>query len=444
MRGALFSLLVLMLVASPAAAQDTARMEAIVRTDADRGEFMGAVLVARDGVILFDRGYGSANLEWKTANDGDTKFRLGSLTKQFTAVSVLLLVERGKLSLDAPIKTWLPDAPAAWDKVTIRHLLSHTAGVPSLTAFPDYEQLKTLPTTLEAVVARFRDKPLEFEPGAKWSYSNSGYILLTAIIEKASGQRYADFLADNIFKPLGMADSGYDSHAAIIAHRASGYSAGANGMVNADYIEMAIPQGAGGLYSTTHDLLRWQAGLYGGRLLKPASLAALTTPVMNNYAFGIGVTRDASGTLYAHGGGIEGFNTWLGYDPERHITVVVLANLSGRAPNRLGASLMTLARGGTVTLAAERVEVALPPEALAAYAGTYDVSPEFSFVVRVEGGRLIVQATGQGPLLLHAEKPDHFFLKEVDAQLVFRRDASGAIDAVTLFQNGRQTLAKRR
>jgi CubicO group peptidase (beta-lactamase class C family) len=448
MRGAIFGLFALMLTVTPAAAQVATptlqRMDTIVRADADKGEFMGAVLVVKDGVVMLDRGYGFANLEWKIPSDGDTKFRLGSVSKQFTAVAIMMLVDQGKLSLDAPVKTWIADAPAAWDKITLRHLLSHTSGIPNVTSFDDYEKQKTLPTTLEAMIARFSGKPLDFQPGEKWSYSNSGFILLTAVVEKASGQKYAVFLTEHLFKPLGMADTGYDSHAAIIPHRAAGYTPGRNGPVNADYLEMDIPQGAGGLYSTTHDLLKWQTGLYGGKLLKPASLVLLTTPVKENYAFGLGVVRNAEGTLFSHGGGIEGFNTWLGYDPERKITVVVLGNINGGAPGRLGAGLMTLARGGTVTLPGERVAVTLTPAQLGAYAGTYDVSPEFGFVVRVEGTKLIVQATGQGPLELHAEKPDHFFLKEVDAQLVFQRNASGQIDSVILRQNGREIVAKRR
>jgi len=444
MRNTVFGIIALTLVAAPAAAQDIARMETVIRASADRGEFMGAVLVAKDGVILLDRGYGSANLEWKIPNDGDTRFRLGSVTKQFTAVAILLLQERGKLSLDAPVKTWLPDAPAAWDKVTIRHLLGHTAGIANFTDFPDYEKQKTLPATLDSLIARFRDRPLDFQPGEKWNYSNSGYILLTAIVEKASGQPYTAFVTDNTFKPLGMADTGYDSHAAILPHRASGYAPSANGMVNADYLDMSIPRGAGGLYSTTHDLLKWQTGLFGGKVLKPASLTALTTPVKNDYAMGVGATRKDGVLVVAHSGGIEGFNTWLGTAPDRHLTVVVLGNYNSGAPSQLGGSLMTLARGGTVQLPGERVEITLPPATLAAYPATYDVSPEFGFAVRVEGTKLILQATGQGPLELHAEKPDHFFLKEVDAQIVFRRDASGKIDAAILHQNGREMVAKRR
>lgn len=448
MRIAILSLLAFTLAVpggiSPAAAQDVARMETVIKVDTDKGEFMGAVLVAKDGVILLDRGYGSANLEWKQPNDGATKFRLGSVTKQFTAVAILILQERGKLTLDTPIKTWFPDAPAAWDKITVRHLLNHTSGIPNFTDFEDYEKQKTLPATLDTLIVRFRDKPLDFQPGEKWNYSNSAYILLTAIVEKASGQGYTAFVTDNIFKPLGMADTGYDSHAAILPNRAAGYAPSRSGPVNADYVDMRIPQGAGALYSTTRDLLKWQTGLYGGKLLKPASLALLIAPGKSDYALGIFVSRKDGGTVYSHGGGIEGFNTWLGYDPDRKISVVVLGNLNGGAPNRIGSSLMTLAQGGKVTLPGERVAITLPPAALTAYVGQYDVTPEFGFVVRVEGGKLMVQATGQGALELHAEKADHFFLKEVDAQLVFRRDASGKIDAAILKQNGRETVAVRK
>lgn len=435
--------------AAPAFAQDApkidpARMDAVVRADADKGGFMGVVLVARDGEILFDKGYGSANLEWKIANDGDTKFRLGSVTKQFTGAAILLLQERGKVKLDAPIKTYLPDAPAAWDGVTVRNLLTHSSGIPNFTSFDDYAKLKTLAATTDSLIARFRDKPLDFQPGEKYAYSNSGYILLTAIIEKASGQSYSAFLTDNIFKPLGMADTGYDSHEAIIPRRAAGYSPSAKGVVNADYLDMTIPQGAGALYSTSHDLLKWQRGLFGGKLLKPESLKAYLTPFKDNYALGVTVAAADGSTTISHGGGIEGFNTWLGYDPDRKLTVVVLANLNGDAPGRLGKAMLTLARGGKVILASERQAISLAPETLQAYPGTYEIAPTFAIAIRVEGGKLIAQATGQGPIELFAEKPDHFFARAIDAQLVFTRDASGKVDGAVLHQNGRQMPAKRK
>lgn len=438
------SLLALCICGTPALAQDTGRMQQIVAADADKGEFMGAVLVAREGNVLLDRGFGSANLEWKIPNDGDTKFRLGSVSKQFTAAAILLLQERGKLSLDAPVKTFLPDAPAAWDKVTVRHLLSHTGGVANFTGFPDYEKTKMLPATLDTLIARFRDKPLDFAPGEKFAYSNSGYILLTAIVEKASGQPYATFVADNIFKPLGMADSGYDNHATVLPRRASGYTPSPKGVVNTDYIDMTIPQGAGALYSTTHDLLKWTNGLFGGKLLKPASLTAMITPVKDNYALGLFVAKPDGATVINHGGGIEGFNTWLGYDPDRKLTVVVLGNLNGGAPNRLGVSLMTLARGGAIVLPGERQAIAIPADKLREYEGVYELAPTFAITMTVVDGKLMTQATGQQAFELFAEKPDHFFLKAVDAQVSFTRDAAGKVTGIVLHQNGRDAPAKRK
>src|SRR6201997_1179492 len=176
-----------------------ARMEQIIQSYVADHKFMGSVLVARDGKTLLDKGYGFANLEWQVPNAPSTKFRLGSITKQFTAASILLLEERGKLKTDDPVKKYIPDAPAAWDKVTIYNLLTHTSGIANFTSFPDYASTETAPTIPEKLVARFRDKPLEFQPGEKWNYSNSGFVLLSYLIEKISGESYAQFVEKNIF-----------------------------------------------------------------------------------------------------------------------------------------------------------------------------------------------------------------------------------------------------
>lgn len=419
-------------------------MDEVVRASVEAEEFSGSVLVARDGEVLLDRGYGLANREWSIPNDGDTKFRLGSVTKQFTAVAIMILNERGLVDLDAPVKTYLPDAPAAWDGVTVRHLLTHTSGVPSFTDFDDYEALKTLPATMDSLIARFRDRPLDFQPGEGWDYSNSGYVVLTAVVEKASGESYADFVAETLFQPLGMNDSGYDSHAAILPHRASGYAPTARGIVNADYVDMSIPQGAGALYSTTRDLLKWEQGLFGGRLLSPASLTLLTTPVRNRYAFGLVVTEAGGNTTVAHSGGIEGFNTHMAYDPARRMTVIVLGNLNGAGPDQVAGSLMALARGETVTLPNERRAVVVAPEVLRAYVGVYELAPTFAITVSVVDGKLMAQATGQDAFELHAESDSRFFLTVVDAQVTFTRDASGAVDGLILHQGGRDSRAPRK
>ena len=440
----LVSLSALALSATSALAQDPERMDAVVRAAAEAEEFSGSVLVARDGEILFERGYGLANREWNVPNDGDTKFRLASVTKQFTAVAIMILHERGLIDLDAPVKTYLPDAPAAWDGVTIRHLLTHTSGVPNFTDFDDYEASKTLPATIDSLIARFRDHPLDFQPGEGWTYSNSGYVLLTAVVEKASGQSYADFVSEALFQPLGMGDSGYDSHAAILPRRASGYVPTARGLVHADYIDMSIPQGAGALYSTTRDLLKWEQGLFGGRLLRPDSLTLLTTPVRNQYAFGLMIKEKDGNTTVTHSGGIEGFNTYMAYDPARRMTVIVLGNLNGPGPDQVGGSLLALARGETVTLASERQAITVAPESLRAYEGVYELSPTFVITVSVVDDRLMAQATGQDAFQLYPEAADKFFLRVVDAQVTFTRDGSGAVDGLILHQGGRDGRAPRK
>lgn len=433
-----------MAIAAPASAQDPARMDQVVRASADADQFSGSVLVARDGEVLLDKGYGLANREWNIPNAGDTKFRIGSVTKQFTAVAVMLLTERGLVDVDAPVKTYLPDAPAAWDGVTVRNLLTQTSGIPDLTRLPDFGALNTLPTTVEALIGRFRDLPLAFTPGETFAYSNSNYIVLTAVIEKASGQTYAEFVDANLLKPLGMADTGYDSHAEILPRRASGYTPTDGGVVNAAYADMTVPQGAGALYSTTRDLLKWEQALFGGKVLKPESLTQLTTPYRGNYAMGL-IVRTADGhRIISHNGGIQGFNTYLGYDADARMTVVVLGNLNGPEPDRIGADLMTLARGGTVTLASERQAIALPAETLATYAGVYEASPSFALTVVATDGRLSVQATGQQALELFAEGPDAFFLKAVDARITFSRNAAGEIEGLVLHQGGNDLPAKKK
>lgn len=427
-----------LLVVCNSSAQDSAsRMEQVAQSRVASKQFMGAVLVAQNGKILLDKGYGYANLEWQVPNSPEAKFRLGSITKQFTAASILLLEQRGKLKTDDPVKKYLPDAPAAWDKITIYNLLTHTSGIPSFTGFPDYQSTEAIATTPEKLVARFRNKPLDFAPGEKWSYSNSGYVLLGYLIEKISGQSYIDFLQQNVLKPLGMNDSGYDSNSSIILHRAYGYSPGPNGPVNAGYIDMSIPFSAGALYATTHDLLRWEEGLFGGKVLSPASLKKMTTPFKENYACGLFVQAVNGHLKIEHGGGIEGFNTDLAYYPDDKLTIAVLGNLNGGAPDAIAAQLAAVVHGEKVVLPSERKEITVPPDILAKYVGTYELAPTFSIVITLESGQLMAQATNQPKFPLFAESESKFFLKVVDAQLDFLKNDKGEVSALVLHQGGR-------
>src|SRR6185369_7606641 len=426
-----------LLVGVCAAQGNVSRMEQVVQSYVDSKQFMGSVLVAQDGKVVLNKGYGFANLEWDVPNTPTSKYRLGSLTKQFTAACILLLEERGKLKIDDPVKKYMLDAPAAWDKVTLFHLLTHTSGIPSFTGFPDYASTEPFPSTPEKLVARFRDKPLEFQPGEKWNYSNSGYVLLGYLIEKISGQTYTQFVQENIFTPLGMKDSGYDSNSAIIPHRAAGYTPIPNGIKNAGYIDMTIPLSAGGLYSTTEDLLRWEQGLMGGKLLSPASLQKMTTPFKQDYAFGIGVHTDKGHKIIDHNGGIEGFNTILQYYPESKLTIVVLANLNGQAPEAIAAKLADLEHGQSVVLPSEKKETSVAPAVLSKYVGTYELMPGFNIVMTLENGQLMTQATNQPKFPLFAQSDTKFFLKVVEAELEFFKDDKGEVTYFMLHQNGR-------
>jgi len=435
--------LVLLLAPALAAAQDVARIEQLIRARADDKTFMGTVLVARGDEVILSKGYGSANLEWNIPNTPSTKFRLGSITKQFTAAAVLLLAEQGKLALEDPVKRHYPNAPAAWDAITIRHVLTHTSGIPNHTSFPEFQTGRLMPATPEKTIGYFRDKPLDFAPGERMSYSNAGYVLLGYLVERVSSQSYADYVRDNVFKPLGMNDSGYDLNATIIHSRASGYTMTPGGIRNAPYVDMTVPHGAGALYSTTEDLLRWTQGLFGGRLLSADSLAKMTTPFKNNYAFGLVVSDVGGRKMIQHNGGIEGFNTELRYYPDSKITVAVLANLGGPAAGQLAGQLGGLAHGDAVRPSSERTSIELPRDQLDRLVGSYSLAPTANMVITVEGNQLMSRLGPQPVVPLFAESETVFFPRVVDAAIEFELDASGKAAALVLRQNGAERRGPR-
>ncbi len=219
---------------------------------------MGAVLVADGDRLLLDKGYGTADLEWSIPNAPNVRFRLGSLTKQFTAALVLLLQQDGKLHIEDPINKYLPDAPKAREKITLANLLGHTSGIPNFTNDKAFETWKMSSHTHEEEVALFRDKPLVFEPGSQYAYSNSNYEVLGTLIEQVSGRSYGDLLKERLFQPLGMVNSGLDTEELILPRRAQGYQQGQSGLEHARSESLTVPWAAGGLYSTTGDLLCWE------------------------------------------------------------------------------------------------------------------------------------------------------------------------------------------
>ena len=409
---------------------------------ADR--FSGAILVARDGKILVSKGYGMADIENDVPNTPETKFRLGSLTKQFTAASILLLQERGKLSVQDSICKYVAPCPEAWQPVTIHHLLSHTAGVPDFTGFPDYRQTVRDPTTAEALIGRFRNRPLEFKPGENWKYSNSGYVLLGHVIEKVSGKSYESFLRENIFEPLKMTSTGYDHADEIVKRRARGYAPGPDeGVINASYLDMSIPFSAGGLYSTVGDLYLWDQALYGEKILKKSSLDAMFTAVRNDYGYGYSINKLFARRHAVHGGSIEGFSTSIHRFPDDRVTVIVLSNYEAARSGPIARDLAAIAFGEKYELPVEHIVVKVDPRIYDAYVGEYELAPGFVFTVTREGDHLMMQATGQGKAELFPTSETNFFPKVVRADITFVKDSEGRVTHLVLNQGGRQMSAKK-
>jgi len=318
--------------------------DAYISSEATAHSFRGAVLVGIDGKIVFEKAYGLGDEEWSAPNTIHTKFRIASLAKQFTATCILLLQERGRLNVRDPISRYLPPLPPAWQAITIHQLLTHTSGIPNYTSSPEFAKLKRTGATPQQMVALVQDKPLDFKPGTNWSYSNTGYILLGMIVEKVSGQSYADFLKHNIFEPLGMRDSGYDRSVDILKERASGYNIIDSHLVNADFIDMSIPFSAGGIYSTVEDMYRWNEALAAsGKLPSPDSLKQMFTEYPEavhegqHYGYGVVISRLKFGKLlYYHGGGVDGFSSSIQRYPVERVCIVILSNLESYKPWELG------------------------------------------------------------------------------------------------------------
>ncbi|KAA3613848.1 MAG: DUF3471 domain-containing protein [Calditrichaeota bacterium] len=311
----------------------------------DYGQFNGTVLVAESGKIIFKKGYGFANMEWNIGNEPDTKFRLGSITKQFTSMLIMQLVADGKIQLEEKITHYLPDyRKDTGDKVTVHHLLTHTSGIPSYTSMPNFfKDVSRNPYTVDEFVKKFCSDSLTFEPGSKFLYNNSGYFLLGAIIEKVTGKTYEIVLQNRILDPLNMKNTGYDHHETIIANRATGYEKTLNGYLNSAYLDMSLPFSAGSLYSTVEDLYLWDQALYTDNLLPDKFKKIMFKPFLSNYAYGWGVRKMQiaesmdSLRIVSHGGGINGFNTLITrLIADKHL--IVLLNNTGGA-NLNGMSL---------------------------------------------------------------------------------------------------------
>jgi D-alanyl-D-alanine carboxypeptidase len=293
---------------------------------AKKGEFSGVVLVSRGGKPLFEKAYGEAVAGWHIPNGLETRFEIASLTKQFTGAAILQLAQAGKLGVEDPVSRYYPQAPATWAGITIRQLVTHTSGLPN-NEIKDFTKRIAVPYTPDELIGTFRDRPLAAKPGTAWAYTNTEYYLLAYIIEKVSGQSYADYLAEHIFAPAGMTQSGFASTLAIVPQAAEGYARDGKALRHRDYFDRSLELGAGGIYSTVGDMARWNAALDGSRLLDRASLDKMFAPsVPGDYGYGWFITRKPRLREF-HEGSDPGFAAFEARYPEAGALIVVFSNL---------------------------------------------------------------------------------------------------------------------
>lgn len=343
LRRTTFLLLILLFYSSSAHTQQSLEqhVDAAVLAVMKQGVTAGtAIGVMKDGQMMLAKGYGMANIELEIPAEPENVFRIGSITKQFTAAGIMLLMEEGQLSLEDKLSKFMPDFPRA-DEVTIRHLLTHTSGIHSYTGKRDWQQGgMRRDMSSGQMIAYIKEDPYDFDPGAKYMYNNSAYYMLGIIIEKLSGQSLADFYKQRLFDKVGMPNTSYEDSRQIVLNRAAGYAPVQDkpgAFTNASYISMTQPGAAGGLISTVTDLARWSHSLFNGKVVKPESFRQMTTPAKltngesTTYGFGLQLGKLDSRDRIFHGGGINGFNSAMSTFPAERLTIVILTNSTGAA-----------------------------------------------------------------------------------------------------------------
>jgi CubicO group peptidase (beta-lactamase class C family) len=503
-----------------------------------------AALVAYKGEIIYKKAFGLANIENAISMKPDMIFRIGSITKQFTAIAILRLMEQGKLDLQDELTKYLPDYPVNGKKITIEHLLTHTSGIKSYTGMEEFNGVQGKDMKVDELVAFFKNAPMDFDPGIQWKYNNSGYVLLGAILEKITGKPYGEYIEETIFKPLGMKNSLYGSNAKIIPNRASGYDPGKTGVQNAAYLSMTLPYAAGSLMSSVEDLYKWNRALRSNQLVKKETLEKAFTGYKlqsgrnTNYGYGWTIGDIGNHRVIEHSGGIPGYLSDALYAPEDDIFIAVLSNCTCNAPdgvlqkmtatllevpmdfnaiavdstvlkqyngvfeNEIGetriisaegnqlfsqrkggsrfkisayekdkfffensASLIHFVKDGSGKLTGLEFKSGITPyeywkkvdkestvtskeikvdeKILNSYVGEYELSPTFTIVVSVKAGALKAQATGQQEFDLFAESETRFFLKVVEVQMDFVKNAQGKVTHLVLHQGGQEVKANK-
>jgi D-alanyl-D-alanine carboxypeptidase len=401
--------------------------------------FAGNILVAKDGVPLLREGFGLADRAWNVPHPPTGKFRLGSLTKQFTATAILQLMERGLLRLDDEIARHYPEAPAHWRGVTLFHLLTHTSGIPSYTSIPrfflDMAQRDLKP---REIIALTENEPLEFPPGAQFKYNNGGYVILGHVVERLSGESFEEYIGANLLRPLGLNETGYEHVEAVIPRLARGYRHQNAKIENAAYLAMSLPYAAGAIYSCLDDLLAWQRALAAAKPIGHASRDLMFADHGHSYGFAWAIQTQFCRRQYVHAGGINGFSVVLSHYPDDDLTIIVLANIQAAPVQKIARDLAALYFG-----VEEDRWVALDAPLLADYVGSYQFAPGRVLHVTQESARLFVETDEHGRQEFLA-KDDHTFVgRMIDWEIFFEADGVEQASRAVLRRNGKELSGER-
>jgi CubicO group peptidase (beta-lactamase class C family) len=417
----------------------------------------GQVLVARNGAILFEKSYGAAKLDSRASFTGDTRFRIGSITKQFTAAAILKLAEQGKLRVDDPVSRFIPDWPRG-DEVKLRHLLSHSSGIHNFTAKPGFQAHVRSPIGLAELVESFKHDPYDFNPGDKYNYSNSGYVLLGLIVEKVSGESYETYLRKTFFEPLGMKDTGVYPTGGNLPNAAFGYSYENGKLQRAVDWDMSNVGPAGELYSTAHDLFRWNEALFSQKVISANSMRAAfsvgtlkdddpTHPEDIGYGFGWTMDRLNGAREISHGGELDGFGSYLLRLPDYQLTVIVLLNCVPQLPHVqqwvLDRQIARLALKGELPPDEQPKIAHVSPGDLQAVVGTYDMGGGLKMTVTLNNGHVLASIAGRKSFEIVPKSDRDFFVQSGNAVATFVRNVDNRVVKAILRQSGDRIDAPR-
>jgi len=406
--------------------------------------FNGNVLVAQHDSIIFEKGYGFRDLASHQTNDRNTIFQVGSITKQFTAAIILQLRQKNLLRLDDALSKYIPGYPNG-DQITIEQLLTHTSGVYNYTADENFMRSRaSVPIALDSLIGLFKNKPLDFKPGTKYNYSNSGYVLLGYIIEKLTGKTYFAVVREQILEPLHMKHSGFDFKGLKSSDKATGYlKLTATRSQLASIVDSTVSYAAGAMYSCLEDMYAWDRSLYTNAIIDSVSIRDAFTPHLANYGYGWVIDTVYGKKVVMHEGGTFGFVSFIGRIPDDKTCIILFDNHSGIGMVKIAEDINAIMNNQPYDFPKYRKEIELDEATLRQYEGVYQFGPHFLISIKINDGHLTAQANGQGQNDFYAEKKDYFFAKIVETQMQFIRDGDGKVTRLTIYQGGQEVQGKK-